>query len=108
MSDGRAAYYWLYILFNEREEALYVGISVDVDRRYCEHMQTQPWAAEIHSMLWLPVSDKPTSLVFALRTEEVLIKLIKPRYNKTHNLDRIMEERSRVQESVAAFVLEYM
>ena len=103
--------YCFYILLNEAEEALYCGITIDADRRYQEHMTNQPWADEIHSVIFLPlipVCSSFTGREYALAVEKHLIKLIKPKYNVTHNLDRILADKAEIQMSRDAFISEYM
>lgn len=67
----------LYRLFSKSGELLYIGITTDLDRRFCQHGTTKRWWGDVErkSILWL------SSWAEAVAMESRLIRAESPKYN---------------------------
>lgn len=70
----------VYQIFNEADELIYVGCTLELGQRISNHRETQPWAAEIVRV----ESDLYATREIALAYERALIKRYAPKYNLVH------------------------
>lgn len=70
----------VYVLRSNDDQILYVGCSVDVDKRIKSHLRDQPWRAEIDPARTVRLD--PMSWEEARAVEEAAIKEWEPRHNK--------------------------
>ena len=89
----------LYRVYGETDLLLYIGISNNFGRRWREHAKKQPWWGEKRRLTvdeWFPFrSDAEAAEAAAIRAE-------RPKYNKTHNVQRPAKRRSAEYLSIAA------
>lgn len=71
----------LYRFFNDDDELLYIGITLNVSSRFRGHARDKPWWTEVHRITLEHYADRPTVLV----AEAAAIRAEKPRYNVAHN-----------------------
>jgi predicted GIY-YIG superfamily endonuclease len=73
---------YLYRLYDEAGQLLYIGISNRAARRWIQHLVTKPWSAEIQRMeRGLSFENRED----AHQAERLAIMAEAPRYNITHN-----------------------
>lgn len=73
--------YWLYRLFNNEGDLLYIGITKQRYERWRQHEKTQPWIKEATTWKWeliLPWLNPH-------EVEKAAIKAERPLYNIIHN-----------------------
>lgn len=73
---------YLYRIWGDNDELLYIGISKSALKRFAEHMETQPWAAQARRQT---IEHLDCDRAEALRIEAATIVSEKPKYNKVHN-----------------------
>lgn len=75
---------YLYRIYGRAGTLLYIGISVDPNRRIQEHHRDQPWSWRIHHV---EVQKFPSvAQAMAMEKKEILTK--RPKYNVVHNRRR--------------------
>lgn len=67
----------LYRFFDESDELLYVGVTMNPTRRWLEHSQDKVWWAEVAHVTLEPYPDRKS----VLDAEQLAIKTEHPRYN---------------------------
>lgn len=68
---------WLYEIYNQRGEFLYVGVTTLPYKRLLEHKLLRPWWSDASTITWQRMPDRDT----ALRIETDLILNKNPIYN---------------------------
>lgn len=76
---------WLYRMYDDADNLLYIGISKSAFARFEQHCQDKPWINEVTR--W-EREQHPTRSA-ALAAEHKAIKAEHPRYNVVHNQGRI-------------------
>lgn len=76
-SDGT----WLYRMFDEEKNLLYIGISKDAFVRFSQHERSKPWIDDVSS--W--TREKFNTRRAALIAEKRAIKQERPLFNVVHN-----------------------
>ena len=71
---------YVYTLYGDRDEAIYIGKTGDLDARMSQHYTTKAWWHEVKRISFEALSFKDASIV-----EKEFIHLYKPKYNLTHN-----------------------
>ena len=72
---------WVYVLTGERDEVIYVGISIDYERRLKEHSKRKTWWHEVRHISLTWCEDR----TFAEKLEVCLIEDHLPKYNVALN-----------------------
>lgn len=81
MSDQRPVH--VYALFNDEGQALYVGITKNIRRRFQEHARLAAWWPEASRYQDIPISNMRD----ARTVERALIRAYRPNHNVRHTLD---------------------
>lgn len=71
----------LYRFWNDEQQLLYVGITLDPGRRWHEHRNDKPWWSEVAS---ITIETHPNRTA-VLAAEQTAIRTEHPAYNITHN-----------------------
>ena len=87
-ADETAEPTWLYRVYGDAEQLLYIGISNDFGRRWNQHAKTQLWWEEKRRLSADNLFDSRDE---AEAAERAAIKAEKPKYNFTHNRPQLPE-----------------
>lgn len=71
----------VYVHWDRDLNALYVGMTGNMLTRSREHTCNSYWAGQVVAVSTMPCRDRED----ARRTEEAMIRLLQPRFNKIHN-----------------------
>lgn len=71
----------MYVLRDQYERAIYIGITGRGIHRIHEHGAGKPWFSEVRSARFYHYDTR----VEAARAERKMIRLLQPRYNRQHN-----------------------
>lgn len=74
---------WLYRMFDESGDLLYVGVSDNATRRWREHERDKPW---FHNVCTFTRERYPDRVGVELAEREAIIRE-RPRYNVVHNAE---------------------
>lgn len=72
---------WLYRMFNDDGELLYIGITKNRYQRWRDHEKSKPWISEATTWKWEVIDPQADPL----EVEKRAIKSERPRYNVVHN-----------------------
>lgn len=72
---------WLYRMFNDDGELLYIGITKNRYQRWRDHEKSKPWISEATTWKWEVIDPQADPL----EVEKRAIKSERPRYNVIHN-----------------------
>lgn len=72
---------WLYRMFNDDGELLYIGITKNRYQRWRTHEKSKPWISEATTWKWEVIDPQADPL----EVEKRAIKSERPRYNVVHN-----------------------
>ena len=72
---------WVYVLWSDTDQLLYVGITNHLRRRLEEHQATKPWFWQVAHAQHFPFESRAEALL----AEATLIRQYTPVYNIAHN-----------------------
>lgn len=82
MSDRRDEPHFLYRVFDDEHALLYVGCTVDPQRRFAEHRSRAPWFARADHVEW----EAHPNRIAARRAERETIRREEPEHNLVESL----------------------